>query len=58
MSQLPSGEKATESTKSLWPVKVLRQRERPRAPVMSHSFSVLSSEPDASSFPSGENATE
>jgi len=58
MSQLPSGEKATESTKSWWPLKVDLQRERDREPERSQTLRVLSSEPDASDLPSGEKATE
>jgi hypothetical protein len=50
---LPSGEKATALTESLWPSSVCFQ-----APVVaSQSRTVLSSEADARTLPSGEKAT-
>eukprot|EP00959_Pyramimonas_sp_CCMP1952_P085928 1797260-Pyramimonas_sp.AAC.1 len=50
----PSGEKATDQTGLVWPVRV-----RCRLPsAVLHSFVVKSLEPVASSAPSGEKATE
>ncbi|KAJ7847272.1 hypothetical protein B0H14DRAFT_3453921 [Mycena olivaceomarginata] len=53
-TRVPSGENATDETKSLWPTILVTS-----APVVaSQIHTVLSSEPDTTRAPSGENATE
>ena len=57
-SHFPSGEKATDKTKSLWPLKVDVGASRGERDVISHSRNVLSNDPEARDLPSGANATE
>lgn len=58
MSHFPSAENATDKTKSVWPVKVLLHLDLERNSDKSQILSVLSREPEAKDFPSGEKATE
>jgi hypothetical protein len=53
---LPSGEKATDATESVWPASVFNTASRPVE--TSHSCTTSSLDPEARSLPSGEKATE